>query len=77
MRHYGTGWFWWAIDEDRSMLVPPSTAYETPPLNWWHPENCPVDRISGFGCTCNREETNDAEVPPADTARQREQTGSD
>lgn len=65
MNHYGYGWFWWAIDEDRSMLVPPSTAYETPSLNWWHPENCPVDRMSGFGCTCKTtEETmNDAAVP--------------
>lgn len=60
---YGTGWHWSAIDEDRAILVPPSTQYETPPLRWLHPEACPVDRVSGFGCTCKttEETTKDAE----------------
>lgn len=56
MNHYGYGWFWWAIDEDRAMLVPPSTAYETPPLNWHHAKHCAVDRVSGVGCTCKTTE---------------------
>lgn len=58
---YGTGYHWSPIDDDRSMLLPMSTQYETPPLRWRHPETCLVDRMSGFGCTCtdNREETKD------------------
>lgn len=58
---YGYGWFWQAIDEDRAMLMPPSTAYPTPPLNWRHAEGCAIDRTSGFGCNCNRGKTNDAD----------------
>lgn len=56
MNHYGTGWFWSPLGDGRSMLVPMSTQYETPPLRWRHPETCPVDRVSGFGCTCKRGE---------------------
>lgn len=59
---YGTGWFWQRIDAYRHMLVPASTAYPTPPLNWRHTETCAVDRVSGFGCNCNRgEKTKDAD----------------
>lgn len=50
--NYGTGWHWSPIDDDRSMLVPLSTQYATPPLRWRHAETCPVDRVSGLGCTC-------------------------
>ena len=42
-------------------LVPPSTAYPTPPLGWWHEEGCAVDRTQGFGCTCAKGATN---APP-------------
>lgn len=58
---YGYGWFWMAIDKGRAMLVPPSTAYETPPLDWHHAETCAVDRVSGIGCTCRAEEVNQHE----------------
>lgn len=62
MSRYGTGWFWQQYDHNHAALVPLSTQYETPPLRWRHPETCPVDRVSGVGCTCtdNREETKDA-----------------
>lgn len=56
MRFYGYGWFWQQYDHNHAALVPPSTAYETPPLNWHHAENCAVDRMSGFGCTCKTTE---------------------
>lgn len=59
--NYGTGWHWSSIGDSRSALVPMSTQYETPPLRWRHPQTCPVDRVSGLGCTCKRtsEETKD------------------
>lgn len=61
---YGTGWHWSPLGDGRSALVPLSTAYKTPPLNWWHPETCPVDRVSGLGCTCDavKEVNRNAEV---------------
>lgn len=44
MQTYGYGWFWSPIGDGRSALIPPSTAYPTPPLDWWHPEGCAVER---------------------------------
>lgn len=61
MRSYGYGWFWLQYDHNHAALVPPSTAYPTPPLNWWHEEGCAVDRTHGFGCTCTKGAT---DVPP-------------
>ena len=52
---YGYGWFWQQYDHNHAALVPPSTAYPTPALVWWHPERCPVDLTSGLGCTCQQE----------------------
>lgn len=52
MRYYGTGWHWQQYDHNHAALVPMSTQYPTPPLRWHHPEMCPVDRVSGLGCTC-------------------------
>jgi hypothetical protein len=51
---YGYGWFWQQYDHNHAALVPMSTQYETPPLRWRHPQTCPVDRVSGLGCTCKR-----------------------
>lgn len=60
MRQYGTGWHWSPLGDGRSALVPLSTAYPCPPVDWHHTEDCPVDRVSGTGCTCKTEErTND------------------
>lgn len=41
---YRTGWFWTPIDPDRSMLVPASTQYPTPPIRWLHRIGCAVER---------------------------------
>jgi hypothetical protein len=43
---------WVAIDEDRFMLVPPSTQYPTTVGRWRHSEGCPLDRVELTGCTC-------------------------
>lgn len=60
MRQYGTGWHWSPLGDGRSALVPLSTAYPCPPVDWRHAETCAVDRVSGTGCTCKTEErTND------------------
>lgn len=54
MQTYGYGWFWTPIDTDRAMLVPPSTAYPTPPLHWWHQEGCAVDSDKACDCATGR-----------------------
>lgn len=55
MQIYGYGWFWSPMGDGRSVYVPPSTAYPTPPLNWWHKQGCDVDPVYGTGCTCVQE----------------------
>lgn len=74
MRYYGTGWFWQPYDHNHAALVPMSTQYETPPLRWRHPETCPVDRVSGFGCTCK--EVNQYEGTVHDLRELPSRTGS-
>lgn len=45
---------WVLIDEDRWMLVPPSTLYPTTPIRWHHKEECAV--ASGKDCDCKRKD---------------------
>lgn len=52
MQTYGTGWHWSPLGDGRSALVPLSTAYPCPPVDWRHAETCAVDRVSGTGCNC-------------------------
>lgn len=60
MQIYGYGWFWSPMGDGRSMYVPPSTAYPTPPLGWWHPETCAIGR--GQACNCEQEKKKDGEA---------------
>lgn len=55
--HYGTGWHWQSLGDGRAALVPLSTTYECPPIKWRHAATCAVDRMTGFGCTCERTQT--------------------
>lgn len=55
MKHYGNGWHWQSLGDERAALVPLSTAYPCAPLRWQHVETCAIDRVSGIGCTCKQE----------------------